>query len=103
MNAQQSLRELVEFVAVAFDVMPCDLAEAAGRLDEELPAGERPLGDKLSRCAWCCGAEICDEIADGEINLVPDGGDDGQRRIKNGAGHGFFVERPEILQAAAAA
>ena len=49
------------------------------------------------------GAEVGDEVCDGEVGFVADGGDDGDVRGGDGAGEGFVVEGPEVFGGAAAA
>ena len=48
-------------------------------------------------------AQVGHEVGDGEVGLVPDGGDGGDLRGGEGARHQLFVEGPEVLEAAAAA
>jgi hypothetical protein len=48
-------------------------------------------------------AQIGREVGDCEINFVSDGGDNRNSRGGDGAGDDFFIERPEIFNAAAAA
>ena len=45
---------------------------------------------------------VCYKIGDGNVDLVADGADDGNRAAVNGVGHDFFVERPKVLQGTAA-
>lgn len=47
-------------------------------------------------------ANVGDEVADGHIRLVADGADDGGLAGGDGAGHGLFVEAPEVFEGAAA-
>ena len=49
------------------------------------------------------GAAVGDEVSDGEVSFVADGGDDGRRATGYGASDVFFVERPEIFERSAAA
>ena len=48
-------------------------------------------------------AHVGDEIADREIGLVADAGDDGDARLEHGARDDLLVERPQVLDRAAAA
>ena len=48
-------------------------------------------------------AQVGDEVRDGEVGLVADGGDDGERGRGDGAGEGFVVEAGEVFDGAAAA
>src|SRR5437667_8485385 len=61
------------------------------------------LHDKFRGGAGSGGANVRDEVGDGEIGFVADAGDDGNFRIEDGAGDDLFVEGPEILDGAAAA
>jgi hypothetical protein len=49
------------------------------------------------------GAQVGRKIGDGEIGFMADAGDDGDRRGVDGAGNAFFIEGPEVFDAAAAA
>ena len=62
-------------------------------------SGFRPAALEVAALLPVCHKEV----ADGEINFVADGGDDGQPGMKNGAGHNFLIEGPEVFQAASAA
>jgi hypothetical protein len=46
-------------------------------------------------------AEVGDEIDDGEVGFVADGGDDGDLGGRDGAGQGFVVERGQVFGGAA--
>ena len=59
-------------------------------LEECEPVGE----DQFRRGTGGRGAEIGDKIGDGEIDLVPDGGDDGETRGGDGAGDNLLIESP---------
>jgi hypothetical protein len=48
-------------------------------------------------------AEIGDEVRDGEVGLVPNGGDDGQGGGGDDTGQGLVVEPSEVFQRASAA
>ena len=48
-------------------------------------------------------ADIGGEIRDGEVGLMADAGDDGNRAGDNGASDGLFVKSPQVFQRAAAA
>jgi len=60
-------------------------------------------GDEFSSGGGRGGAQIGDEVRDGEVGLVPDRRNDGQLRRSNGAGEGLVVEAGEVLERAAAA
>src|SRR6266446_3158456 len=61
------------------------------------------LNDKLGGRGRSGGADIGDEVRDGEIGFVADAGDDGNLGGGDGARHGFFVEGPQIFHGAATA
>ena len=61
------------------------------------------LGDELGGGGGGGGAEVGDEVGDGEVGFVADGGDDGEARGDDGAGHGFAVEGGQVFERAAAA
>ena len=46
---------------------------------------------------------VRDIVGDGDVRLVTDGGDDGDLRFIDGTRHTLVVERPEVLDGAAAA
>ena len=48
------------------------------------------------------GAHVGHKIADREINLMPDRGNDRHYRLEDRPRYNFFVERPQVLEAAAA-
>lgn len=49
------------------------------------------------------GAEIGDEVGDGDVGFMADGGDDGNGGGVDGAGDDLLVEGPEVFERAAAA
>ena len=51
----------------------------------------------------CGRAEVGGEVSDGKIDLMSDGGNDGDGRGRDGAGDDFFVEAPEVFEGTAAA
>src|SRR6266700_2121432 len=61
------------------------------------------LDNKLGGRGRSGGADIGDEIGDGEIGFVADAGDDGNFGGGDGARHEFFVEGPQIFHGAATA
>ena len=103
MQSRQTSGERVEIFPRAFGALPDALPQQPWRFRHKLAAGKDTLGDDFRRRAGRGRAHVRHEIADGEINLVPDGRDDRNRRFKNRPRHGFFVERPQILQRTAAA
>src|SRR5262249_33716504 len=68
------------------------LVEFTARLHDEFGGGGRRRG-----------ANVGDEIGDGEVGLVADAGDHGNGASGDGAGDCFFVEGPEIFEGAATA
>ncbi|OQB90679.1 MAG: hypothetical protein BWX86_02187 [Verrucomicrobia bacterium ADurb.Bin122] len=64
-------------------------------------AVDEAAGDELGGGAGCLGAHVGGEIAEREIDLVADGGDDRQAAGGDGAHERLFVEGPQILDAAA--
>src|SRR5439155_9134631 len=91
--------------------MDCALADLArnGRRNREkhginAPGNVAPVrGDSLGSGRRSGRAGIGDEVGDGEVGLVADAGDNGDRAGVNGAGDDLFVEGPELLDGAAAA
>jgi hypothetical protein len=59
-------------------------------------------GDELGGGGWGGGAEVGDEVGDGEVGLVADGGDDGELAGGDGAGEGLVVEGGEVFERAPA-
>src|ERR1043166_6814245 len=102
MKPRQTLRGLAEHVGFVGELLPGQLAHSTGDLGDELATREYAFGDDFSSGAGRRRADIGDKIADGEINFVPDGRDDWQRRFEDCSCHYFFVEGPEIFQTAAA-
>ena len=72
------------------------------RLDALLDAVLRG-GDEFGGGGRRGGAQVGDEVRDGEVGLVADGGDDRQRGGGNGAGERLVVESGEVFQRASAA
>ena len=74
------------------------------RCRDQIPARcEHVLGDQLAGDTRRCCPDIGHEVSDQNINLMPHGGHNRQCRLVHGAGQHLLVERPKILQAAAAA
>lgn len=92
-----------EFFAAICETKKEKLAQATCRAFDEFDTGENVLGDDFRGGAGSGRADVGDEITDSEVDFVADGGDNGNGRFEDGARDGFFVERPEIFQAAAAA
>ena len=60
-------------------------------------------GDELGGGRWGGGAEVGDEVGNGEVGLVADGGDDGEGGGGDDAGEALVVEAGEILKGATTA
>ena len=60
-------------------------------------------GNKFGGSRGSSGAQIGDEVCNGEVGLVADRGDDRQRGGRNGAGERLVVESGEVFQRASAA
>ena len=60
-------------------------------------------GDEFGGGGGGGSAEVGDEVGDGEVGLVADGGDDGELGGGDGAGEGLVVEAGEVFDGAAAA
>ncbi len=61
------------------------------------------LGDELSGSGRCRCPQVSNEICDGEVGLVADGGNDGEFARCDGAGDWFAVECRKILERTTAA
>src|SRR5690606_11681512 len=77
--------------------------EAARAARDAVEAREIGGGDQLGRRRRRLRAEVRREVAQREVDLVADSGDDGYPARRDGARHALLVERPKVLQAAAAA
>ena len=83
--------------------------EAAGAFEAGIEAGNvlgdavLGFGDELGGGGGRGGAQVGDEVGDGEVGLMADGGDDGDLRGDDGAGDAFGVEGGEVFERAAAA
>ena len=73
--------------------------KCAERRDELLGGGDGEFG----RFAGGGGANVGGEVTQGDVDFVADGGDDGDSRGEDGPDDRFFVERPQVLDTAAAA
>ena len=94
---------MLEIIQLAFQLSADQQAHPVGDVTDEFAAGEDAFGDDFGGGARRGGAQVGDKIADGEIDFMADGGYDGQGGFKNGASDDFFVEGPEVFEAAAAA
>jgi len=65
--------------------------------------GAPMLGGDLCGFGGGVGVVVGDEVGDGDVDLVADAGDDGNARVRDGAGEDFLVEFPEVFEGAAAA
>ena len=64
----------------------------------------RPIaGEELRGGAGRGRAQVRHEVSNGEIGLVADGGNGGHGARGQGAGDGFLVEGPQVLEASSAA
>ena len=70
-----------------------------GEAGDALGEGRLLLDDHLGRRRGRRGADVRDEIGDGEVDLVADRRDDGTAHAADGPGDRLLVERPEILDA----
>jgi hypothetical protein len=71
---------------------------------DEAAGGDLEIGDdQLGGVRRRGGADVGREVAQGDVDLVADRGDDGDRARSDGADEGFIVEGPEIFAGAAAA
>ena len=67
----------------------------------QLGEQDRRIGrDALGRRRRRRRPQIGDEVGDGDVDLVSDGGDDRDRTRRDRAGHGFLVEGPQVLHGA---
>src|ERR1700723_2851183 len=60
-------------------------------------------GDEFGGGGGSGGAQVGDEVRDGEVGLMSDGRDGGERGRGDGAGEGFVVESGEVFDGPAAA
>src|SRR6266481_3477896 len=79
------------------------LAERAGAARDARLEIDDPRDHHLRRRRRRRRASVGDETRDREIDLVADRGDDGQSGSDDGARDTLLVERPEVLERAAAA
>ena len=79
------------------------LHEALGRTGDALDGGEVIARDQLGGPAGRLGPDIGGKIAQREIDLVPDGGDDGHGAGRDRPHQRLLVESPQVLDAAAPA
>jgi hypothetical protein len=75
--------------------------EAGGEVLEFVEQFAGVGGEDFSSGAGCWSAEVGCEIADREVDFVTYGTHDWDRAGCNGSGYGFFIEFPEVFQAAA--
>ena len=99
----QATRRLVDALHARLDGelagAPPALAQRGDLRNERGPVGH----GKRRRRGRRRGANVGDEVADGEVGLVADAADDRQDRLEHRACHRLLVERPQILDRAAAA
>jgi len=96
-------REAGEALAGVEEVEAAGAEDGAAEIFDALPNAVLGGGDDLGGGGGSGGAEVGDEVGDGEVGLVADGGDDGKLGDGDGAGEGFVVEAGEVFGGAAAA
>ena len=101
MDAPQAFRKLMQFLQVLIEAAGDNAKEVLGGIGHEAAAGEKPLGEEFGGSTGSGSAEIGDKIADGKIDFVAHGRDDRDRGVENGSCDAFFVEGPEVFEAAA--
>ena len=80
------------------------VSSARGQRCQRARASATPVGhDERRRGRRRGRAHVGDEVADGEVGLVAHAGHDRQRRREHRARDGLLVERPQVLDRAAAA
>src|SRR5690349_22218380 len=79
------------------------LGESAAKIGDVVVEFTAGLHDELGGGGRRGGANVGDEIGDGEIGFVADAGDDRNLRLGDGAGDDFFIESPQIFERTAAA
>src|ERR1051325_944234 len=68
----------IEFFAAPLEALMDEAAEAGFQLGKGVTAGDGGFGDLFGGGAGCGGAKVGGEVADGEIDFVTDGADDGE-------------------------
>jgi hypothetical protein len=101
--AIKALLGLLEFFAAPLKALAGEALEAGVEFGEGVGGGEGGCGDLFGGGAGCGGAEVSGEVGNGEVDFVADSADDGKFGGDDGAGGEFFVEGPEVFEAAAAA
>jgi len=94
MRGLESLPELLEMTAFAQQPPVDQVAQLRAGLGHPLGAGKNRFGQNLRRRAGRGRAQVGGKVADGEINFMPDGGNNGEDGMENGARHNFLVEGP---------
>jgi hypothetical protein len=94
--------KLVEMPVFEGQTTADKIGELRGNVREPPCGGMGVLGEDFGGGAGGGGAKIRHKIADGEVYFMANGGNHGQRGMKDGAGDDFFVEGPKVFQAAAA-
>jgi hypothetical protein len=75
------------------------ISHAPGALEN----GDRIRRDEFRSRAGSRRPEVCDKVGDGEVDLMTDGADDGNRRGRDRPRNDLFIELPEILEATSSA
>ena len=99
---REAAGELEQTIAVLLEAAVDDFGKILGGFDNETAADDEAFGDQFGGGAGGSGAEIGHKVADGKVDFVSDGGDDGEGGMEDSAGDAFFVEGPEVFEAAAA-
>ena len=94
MQPRQPAAELGKVVRGGFQTAPGCAAQQPRSFADKFAAGENAFRDDLRRRAGRRRTQVRHKIRDGEINFMPDGRDDRNRRFKNRPRDDFLVERP---------
>jgi hypothetical protein len=97
------LSQAEEFAAGVFQMGESGAAQAAGRGGEGFAEGVGVGGEDFGGGTGGGGAEVGNEVADGEVDFVADGTDNWEGTGGDGVGENFFVELPEVFEAATTA
>jgi len=96
-------RESREALAGAQNVELAGAVDAAFERDDALFDAMLGGGDELGGGRGGGGAKVGDVVCDGVVDLVADGGDDGELRGDDGAGEELVVEAGEVFERASSA
>ncbi len=99
----RSLREAVQLEAGVDESSSSDQPKTVGQ-PVEVEGDFAAIRDRdLAGLAGRQRAAVGSEIGECHVDLMTDPRNHGHARARDGPGHGFFVEGPEVLQAATAA